>query len=559
METQRSQFVLKLMPSFTDFAFLVPMAFLFGRMDGVKTLLSDCDTGWHIRTGEWIIANRAIPLHDIFSFSKPGQPWYAWEWLSDVGMAWLNGHGGLRTVVMFAIIMLSLTFALLFRLLRRKAGPITSITVTILAAAAASIHWLARPHLFTFLFLVLFYGALEHVRDGRTKLAGIPYLAILPVATVLWTNLHGGFLVGIILIGCYGVAALLEAAYSAAAEERTARLRSAFGYFASAFGCLAASLINPYGYHLHTHMAAYLRDPWNSEHIGEFTSPTFHHPTAIFFEIMLALGAIGAFRELKLGRFAQPILMVVWAHAAFLAVRNIPLFVIIAAPPAAAALTYYFGRVPRWNVAGWLRDLATKVIELESETTLTEIAPRWHLASAIGILLVASVIWAPHPPRRFHAEFDPNRYPTGALATLRNEPGARIFTHDEWGDYLIWSLYPSHQVFVDGRSDFYGDTFEDKDYLAVMSVKSGWEKTLASFGVDTILLPPDAPFAGALKESAAWRVVYDDGIALVFRRAARTEGTRVSFAETGGGIGRDREVTKTQARDRVITENKSKT
>jgi hypothetical protein len=559
METQRSQFVLKLMPSFTDFAFLVPMAFLFGRMDGVKTLLSDCDTGWHIRTGEWIIANRAIPLHDIFSFSKPGQPWFAWEWLSDVLMAWLNAHGGLRTVVTFAILLLGFTFALLFRLLRRKAGPITSIAVTILAAAAASIHWLARPHLFTFLFLVLFYGALEHVRDGRTKLAGIPYLAILPVATVLWANLHGGFLVGIILIGSYGVAAILEAAYAAAPEERSTRFRSAWVYFASAFGCLAASLINPYGYRLHAHMVAYLRDPWNSEHIGEFTSPTFHHPTALYFEIMLALGAIGAFRQLKLGRFAQPILMVVWAHAAFLAVRNIPLFVIIAAPPAAAALTYYSGRAQRWNVAEWLRGLAAKVTELESETNLTEIAPRWHLVSVIGILLVASVIWAPHPPRRFRAEFDPKRYPTGALATLRSEPGSRIFTHDEWGDYLIWSLYPSHRVFVDGRSDFYGDTFEDKDYLDVMKVKYGWEKTLASFGVDTILLPPDAPFAGALKESAAWHVVYDDGIALVFRHAARTEGTRVSFAETGGGNGRDREVTKTQASDRAITEHKSKT
>ena len=78
MESPRSQFVLKLLPSFADFAFLMPIVFLFARMDGVKTLLSDCDTGWHIRTGEWILANRAVPSFDIFSFSKPGQPWFAW-------------------------------------------------------------------------------------------------------------------------------------------------------------------------------------------------------------------------------------------------------------------------------------------------------------------------------------------------------------------------------------------------------------------------------------------------------------------------------------------------
>ena len=67
MEARRSQFAIKLLPSLADFAFLVPIAFLFGRMNGVKTLLSDCDTGWHIRTGEWILQNHAIPHTDLFS------------------------------------------------------------------------------------------------------------------------------------------------------------------------------------------------------------------------------------------------------------------------------------------------------------------------------------------------------------------------------------------------------------------------------------------------------------------------------------------------------------
>ncbi len=79
-----------------------------------------------------------------------------------------------------------------------------------MAAAASSIHWLARPHLFTLFFVVLFYAALEHVREGRTRLAGIPYLAILPAATVLWTNLHGGFFVGILMIAAYGAGELLN-------------------------------------------------------------------------------------------------------------------------------------------------------------------------------------------------------------------------------------------------------------------------------------------------------------------------------------------------------------
>jgi len=113
-------------------------------------------------------------------------------------------------------------------------------------------------------------------------------------------------------------------------------------------------------------------------------------------------------------------------------------------------------------------------------------------------------------------------------------------------------------VFVDGRSDFYGDDFEEK-YIDVLGVKYGWEKTLSRFGVNAILMSPTAPLTGALKESSRWRVVYDDGIALVFRPAETAGEITVSAATTGGGGGRDREVTKTEARDQAITVIKTRT
>ena len=92
-----------------------------------------------------------------------------------------------------------------------------------------------------------------------------------------------------------------------------------------------------------------------------------------------------------------------------------------------------------------------------------------------------------------------------------------------------------------------------------MGVKYGWEKTLGRFGVDTILLPPNAPLTGALKESRNWRVVYDDGVALVFRSAQATVGVQVSAAVPGDGDSRGREITKTQASDRKVAQTKSKT
>jgi hypothetical protein len=269
---------------------------------------------------------------------------------------------------------------------------------------------------------------------------------------------------------------------------------------------------------------------------------------------MLLMSTAVAFWNVSKGRFTEPLLLLVWGHAALLAARNIPIFMIAAAPPVAAAMEEWLALLPELRVAEWLRRAVRRFNLVAAETSDTDNIARWHVASVAGALLVAALLYAPSPPKLFRAEFDPKSYPAGAIETLRRDASARIFTYDQWGDYLIYRLYPRTKVFVDGRSDFYGDAFEEK-CIAVLSVKYNWEKTLDGFGVDTILLPPSAPLAGALKESSRWRVVYDDGVALVFRSAQKTAGESISAA-TRGGTGRDREVTKTEARDRAIARTK---
>src|SRR5579862_1867547 len=148
---------IRLLPSMADVAFLMPLAFLFGGMKGARTLLSDGDTGWHLRTGEWILAHGRVPDQDVFSFTRPGRPWFAWEWLWDVVFGWLHLHFGMAAVVLGSCLVLAATFTLLFRTARQRCGnaPI-ALAMTLIAAAASSGHWLARPHLCTMLFAVVF-------------------------------------------------------------------------------------------------------------------------------------------------------------------------------------------------------------------------------------------------------------------------------------------------------------------------------------------------------------------------------------------------------------------
>ncbi len=556
MEAQNSRIAIRLLPSMTDFAFLMPIIFLFGRMDGMQNLLGDGDTGWHIRTGEWIAANHVVPVRDLFSYSKPEGVWYAWEWASDLILAWLNTHGGLAMVALGAILIISITFTLLFRLARRQSNAIVAIVVTMASAAASSIHWLARPHLFTMLFLVLFYCALERVRAGQTK-----YLWFLPLGTAVWTNVHGGFVVGIAIVGAYGLAELMKMALAPDAETRLEARPRAKQYFLCMLACLAASLINPYTYRLHVHVFQYLRDPYAAEHIIEFFSLNFHHPMAIFFEALMLLGVAATFWSFRKGTYVEGLLILVAGHGALLAGRNIPLYAIIAAPPIAAMLTEWLAAAPEFQVAEWLRAAARKFNAVAAEITETDAIGRWHIVSALGVMLVASLLFAPHPPKKFRPEFDPKYYPAAAVNKISRDilgkgSPAHIFTYDQWGDYLIYRLYPRTRVFIDGRSDYYGSELELK-VVNAMNVKYGWEDTMSHFGVDTILLPPSVPLTGALKMSSRWRLIYDDGVALVFRSAtapALPAADKVfAVPAMGREISRDREITKTQTQPRDLT------
>ena len=179
---------------------------------------------------------------------------------------------------------------------------------------------------------------------------------------------------------------------------------------------------------------------------------------------------------------------------------------------------------------------------------------RVHFASAVPLLAMGALLLAPHPAgAKFISTYDPAAYPEKAIPLLLSAETHHIFADDEWGDYLVYNLYPAKLVFVDGRSDFYGDDFGEQ-YLDLLNVKYGWEKTLDRYDIDTILLSPRFALTSTLKISREWRVVYDDGVAVVFRRAAEGSRAPASLVSSNEGKLRDRVITKTITRDHRITQ-----
>ncbi len=528
--------IARFLPSLTDVAFLMPVSFLFLKLSGARTLLGDGDTGWHLRTGEWILAHHRIPHTDLFSFSRPGAPWFAWEWLWDTLFALLFRSGGLAAVVLASTLVICLASAATFRLVRRKCdNGLVAIAVTLLATGGCAIHWLARPHLFTILFFVLTLHITQRADEGRTKLLGW----LIPL-TLVWTNLHGGFFVVFLVLACYIGGHLLNALIESDPARCREYLSKTLPWLKTFAACFAVTFINPYGWQLHHHIVTYIADPYLLQHIAEFQGVDFHSGAAVYFEPLIIATLAASFWAIRQRRFAEAFLGLGWMHLALIAVRNLPLFSIACAPLIAEGAVTLLRAASTSALRENISKLAAKFRSASASVDATDRIGRIHLVSAAAMAVLALLLFAPHPPSdRFVAEFDPKVFPAGAIPVLSSPATHRIWAQDQWGDYLIYRMYPSTKVFVDGRSDFYGDKFGE-EYLRLLDVQVGWDKTLDRYGIDTVVVSPKLALSSTLKVSRDWRVVFDDHNSVVFRR---THPVQSSFASDSGEGHRDSVVT----------------
>jgi hypothetical protein len=500
-----------LMPSFSDVLFLVFMAILFLSGSGWPGLLADGDTGWHIRTGEYILKTHTVPVWDLFSYTTPGTHWYAWEWLADVVFGGLHQVAGLKGVVLFSGAVICLTMVILFRhMIWRGASLHIAVFLTIFLANALQFHYLARPHIFTTLFAVTALWMLDRdwSRPSRAVWLMIPL-------TVLWTNVHGGFLILIIALGFFAVSALLR--HEGHRFKRYAVLSVA---------CATATLVNPYGWQLHRHVWEYLRSDFLMRNIDEFQSPLFRQDSILQFEILLILGLVCTFELVRTRRYHEALLVVFWAHGALTSARHITIYAVVAAPLVASQLSLL------WD--GWTQTSAKRSVMGTLRDLVEDMRPaaRWtSIWVPVFLVLLASGAWGVKWPADF-----PSNFPTELMARnsgLLNGPGhenSRILSPDAWGGYLDYKFYPNRRVFIDGRSDYYGFSIL-KDYISVRSADDNWQEVDAKYGWQFALIPPEWPLSRVLKQSPDWILRDQDKVALLFERRPKNNHTRAGSAQ----------------------------
>ncbi|HZO52156.1 MAG TPA: hypothetical protein VFB63_05550 [Bryobacteraceae bacterium] len=516
-----------LTPSLSDFFFvaIVTWTFLISPF-GWAQLLADGDTGWHIRTGQWIFAEGRFPYTDMFSFSKAGESWFAWEWGSDLWFAFLFDRAGLKGITLFAGAWIALfAWVILRYMVWRGANGILALLISLVAVGASSLHYLARPHIFTLLFVPL---SLWIIEADRRKTGNLIWLLV-PL-TVLWTNLHGGFLALIAFLGLLTVGSAIELAWNSGWNWKEPRVTfaPALRYGLLTLACALATVVNPYGWKLHQHIAAYLNSDWIKSVVQEFQAPTFRGEGLRQYEMLLFAALLVAASMLARRRVVEPLWILFWAHQSLTSARHITLFAALAGPLVACEATRL------WNSfrAGAGRKSVRAI--LHSMSTDLSAGMKW---SSVWPLLFIGTLLALQEPIRWPQDFPSQKFPTDLVrkheVLIRD---SRLLTTDQWGDYVLFHYWPAQKVFIDGRSDFYGPKIGN-EYLRLSQGGWDWNQLLDRHGFTAALVPLEWPLAALLKQHPGWKVLSDDGKALVFQKiAAKPQSAAASGAVTPGKI-----------------------
>ena len=484
-------------------------------------LLGDASVGWHIRNGELILQSHSVTRADPFSATMNGQAWYAWEWLYDLVIAGLAHWCGLNGVVLFTALVIAGTFALTLRLcLRRGADLPVTVVLLALSLGASMIHLFARPHVLSWLLTVIWFQVL----DGSESPVGSrhsQFLWWLPALMLLWVNLHGGFVMGFVLLGLYVASSAIRYWQWRQQEIQRKTVRRLRELGSVTVASLAASLLNPYGYRLHLHVYHYLSSRWLMNHIDEFLSPDFHGVAQQCFVLILLITVV----SLAVGSkpaLAQVLVLLFAAYSGLYASRSLPISSLLIAMVVAPLLTQAI-REGRSNpqLSSKLQGFFSSWEGFGTRMRSMELNFRGHawplVAVVLGVLACArqgklgSYVW-------MDAHFDAKHLPLQAAEVIAQR-GIRepVFSLDSWGGYLIYRLYPENRVFVDDRHDLYGEDFL-KEYLKAVRVTPDWESFLIAKRVSWVLVPAGSSLGNMLELTSRWNVIYRDGTSVLLER-----------------------------------------
>jgi len=418
-----------------------------------ELMLGHYDLGWHLAAGDVIRQQGHVPLHDPWSFTAADKQWFNLSWLWDVVASFVFQYAGFGGLIFIVVASGAAIAFYLASLCLRYGASTASVGIAVFAAcllypafaAAPNIYLAASPNTATMLFAVLFYG--ECLKRSRWLLA-------LPAVMVLWANLHGGFLLGFLVIGAFGAVALVRRDWAGV------RIFAAVG-----IGCVVATLINPLGWRIYEGSAATVGH-FVQANIGEWESyyRNMSMPESIP-GIVYAL--IFAGLDLRFIKSSCPIeaRLLSWAFL-FMGIyqfRYMSFFFLFSAVP----LAFHLDQL-----------LPKRLSNFEVQKMLLAAGIMGACALPLAYVQAKPDLRLPHMLSEQDARYLQTHFPQ-----------ARLLNHWNAGGLLIFYMRGTVPLFVDGRAaTAYPDSVL-RDYFPLVQWEineAAWDKVLEKYQIDTV-------------------------------------------------------------------------
>lgn len=459
---------------------------------------ADNDLWGHVLFGRQILAQGAVGRVDTYSYTVAGQPWVNHEWLSQVILGAAYQWAGSSGLLLLKFAVATLTYLFLFAMIRRRtATPAIWGGVGLLAIAVLARGFAIRPQIFTYCGAAFSLWLIDRFRHGHPRA-----LWFLPLLFVAWANMHGGFILGLGILGCFACADLARGAGP--------RWQPWVALVAS----IAVTALNPHG----PRLLLYVWNELSRTHpISEWqhAAPT-DVAQFVFFAMLAALVITLPLRRHWREDGWEALLAIGVGLLAVRHQRHTPVFALCAAAPLAAQLE---------SAKHWLTS--------RSSFALSSAAQRI-IAFSIGALAVLQVSMT--GARLWHdglqVVFDPRDYPVAAVRALAAAgTSVNLAVPLDWGEYVLWFLAPHVKVSLDGR---FATVFPEQvvaDNFDFFAGAPGWRRLLEQYPTEAVLLP--AGWSSPIQNEPAWRRVYVDEVAAIYLRSDRAEGLRFEASPPG--------------------------
>ena len=463
----------------------------------------ETDFFWHLKVGAYITAHHVVPSRDFMSFTFNGHPWTDHEWLSELGLLGLYTLAGLWGPIVAFAFFICAAFVFVYANMRaRGVHPVLALFVLAGAFTASRGSWGPRIQMLSMLLVAVYSFTLYRYQVTRDR----RLLAVFPVLMVIWTNVHGGFVLGLVLITITLVGEWLNRITRHEDALSSSDLRALFYCLVAT---TAVTIINPNGVRQLLYPLTFILPNAYTNQIQESASPNFHMLVMMVFEALLLLLVASAFLARPRFNWTNLFLILAFTHLALSQVRNVPLWVVVVGP----------------LLARYLQDMAPVLREQFPRFTYRRRPVRGRLVPVFNSVLLLMVLIA--YAAEVHAYITPraldraqhDNFPIGAVAYLQHHSlPSHVFVSYGWAGYLLWNLFPRYRDFMDSRADTLYDSRILNAYLNAYSGTRRWKTVLKDYQVQDVLIEPDAPLAQLLAQTPGWQLVYHDGGSVLYTK-----------------------------------------